>query len=86
MFLRSIVSRNSCLFYDLQTNFTVTHVALREVNALQASFDVFKFLLEIVTKTVFALAHFLNLYVGQNLKILRLNSKNVELGNRQPFR
>ena len=64
MFLDSNVSRNSCLSYGLQTNFTVTRVAVREMNALQATFDVLKFLLEIVTKTVFELAHFLNLYVG----------------------
>ena len=64
MFLSSIVSRNSCLLHGLQTNFTVTQVVVREVNALQASFDVLKFLLQIVTKTVFALAHFLNRYVG----------------------
>ena len=64
MFVGSIVSKNSCLSYGLQTNFTVTFFALREVNALQASFDVLEFLLEIVTKIVFALAHFLNLYLG----------------------
>ena len=64
MFLGSIVSRNSCLFYGLKTNFTVTHVAVCEVKAIQASFDVLKFLLEIFTETVFVLAHFINLYVG----------------------
>ena len=63
MFLGSIVSRNSCLSYCLQTNFTVAHVAVREVNAFQASFDVLKFLLEIVTKIGFALAHFPNLCI-----------------------
>ena len=37
MSLGSIVARYSCLSYGLQTNFTVTHIRVRKVNALQAS-------------------------------------------------
>ena len=72
MLLGIIVSKNSCLSYCLQINFSVTCVAVREVNAFQTSFYVLKFFLELITKTVFALAHFLVLQVGKNLNILRL--------------
>ena len=77
MLLGIIVNRNSCLSYRLQINFTVTHVAVREVNAFKTSFYVLKFFLELITKTVFALADFLVLQVGENLNILRLKSKNM---------
>ena len=68
-----IASRNSCLSYRHQINFTVTHVAMRKVNAFETLYYVLKFFLELITKPVFALAHFL---VGENLHILRLKSKN----------